>query len=356
MLWLLVAAIAASGWPAFGVGQDEAVIRLERRHGGGFSQGEATDLRQSPGYTIDIFADGTVVYEGTWGVSVVGRRSHTIPRQVVAALVDEFLAAGFLGFSTRYDGVRSEQRSWSIDHGADVTLTFRHGGLSRSVEDHYGTPAVIRQLERRVDEVAESWLYTGRRVAPAQTVRLSGRVTGEGDRPLAGVTVRVLGGLTYSVRTGEDGSYAADVERGRYVLSVRHDDYQTMEKDLELLDPTRPVEAHFGLTPRVADPFNETERQLIAITGRRLSKCASAPGLGDYWLQLVEHCFSQVTLESGRWSLVQTAKDPWRAAGLIKLPSGVVLRFTSDGRTVKVESCHSPKIGADAAGVRLVCG
>ena len=122
------------------------------------------DVGQCPTYSVTLTGDGTVRYEGRVGVKTLGARTHHVSAEEVRALVDEFMAARFFTLRERYDSVPLPDGLVHVQfHGVRTVLTLSVGGKKKTVTDFYGTPASVLRLGRRVDEVADSRRYTGRR-------------------------------------------------------------------------------------------------------------------------------------------------------------------------------------------------
>jgi hypothetical protein len=110
-----------------------------------------------PVYTLSISGDGTVTYWGERFVRVVGEASSQLPVADVEALVDAMLDANYLALR-----IPTSCREFITD-ASTVTTSLTWGGRSNTIEHYYGNPcapAVLRELEDRIDAVAGSaaWL------------------------------------------------------------------------------------------------------------------------------------------------------------------------------------------------------
>src|SRR5688572_4729968 len=56
-----------------------------------------------PTYTVTIYEDGTVVYEGESSVAVEGRQTTQIDPEMVETLVEGFEATGYFEWKDEYD-------------------------------------------------------------------------------------------------------------------------------------------------------------------------------------------------------------------------------------------------------------
>jgi hypothetical protein len=99
-----------------------------------------------PNYSLTTFGNGTVVYEGHRYVAVVGIRTSTISEQAVHELVDHFYNIGYFSMKSQYTG--------NVGYMPAVTTSIKVGDRFKMVEDVYGAPDRLRQLEDTIDEVA----------------------------------------------------------------------------------------------------------------------------------------------------------------------------------------------------------
>lgn len=105
-----------------------------------------------PAYTVTIYGDGTVVYEGVDFVKVKGTQTAQIPQEDVRELVDDFYAAGFFQLRDRYEQQASDLPS--------QTTSITIDGTTKTVFRYGFEPARLVELEDRIDEVAgtEKWV------------------------------------------------------------------------------------------------------------------------------------------------------------------------------------------------------
>ncbi len=124
-----------------------AVITLKRTACYGFC----------PVYTLTIYGDGRIVYEGEACVGVTGRQTAQISPDDVKALVDEF-------YRIDYFSLKDEYRAPETDLPTTIT-SITVDGRSKEVLDYVAGPVELKELEDRIDEVAgsEKWVaWTGR--------------------------------------------------------------------------------------------------------------------------------------------------------------------------------------------------
>jgi hypothetical protein len=78
--------------PKTGISKD-LIIRLERTKCSG----------ACPDYSLFVYDDGKIVYEGRHYVAVKGRREGRVPKSRVKQLLDEFHRIGYFSLKDRYD-------------------------------------------------------------------------------------------------------------------------------------------------------------------------------------------------------------------------------------------------------------
>lgn len=128
--------------PGFSGDLEDVTISLERTPCFGFC----------PDYTVTVFGNGTVVYEGRNFVSVEGEQRGQIPQDDVQELVDEFYEARFFNLRDRYEQ--------SVTDLPSQTTTITIDGQTKSVYRYGFEPERLAQLEDKIDEIAqtEKWV------------------------------------------------------------------------------------------------------------------------------------------------------------------------------------------------------
>jgi hypothetical protein len=129
-----------------------------------------------PIYSVSIFGDGTVTYEGRANVAVVGARREKIPVERLADLVSRIETVGFLD-SPEQCCVCED----SDDSGRMVVLDYRPGGVEKSIVNDdtcRAAPASMRELERAIDDATEIQRWTlGPGARPSSSVATTERRT-----------------------------------------------------------------------------------------------------------------------------------------------------------------------------------
>ena len=110
-----------------------------------------------PIYTISIFENGEVVYNGEKFVTVTGEQKGQIDPETVAAMVKAFENAGYFDWKEAYD------TQMVTDLPSVITSVTRNGETHRI--DHYmgdnATPVALPYLEQWIDVMTNSQLWTG---------------------------------------------------------------------------------------------------------------------------------------------------------------------------------------------------
>ena len=111
-----------------------------------------------PDYSVTIHGDGRVDYDGRRFVAETGHRETRIQESAVRALFAKFMAAKFFSLNDKYHAQVTDLPTYS--------LTLAYDGRTKTVSDYggrmMGMPDSVTELERAVDEAAnsEQWLKT----------------------------------------------------------------------------------------------------------------------------------------------------------------------------------------------------
>jgi hypothetical protein len=117
---------------------EDFVIKLER----------TACFGACPVYAVTIDAKGNVIYDGTRFVRIVGRQTDRIPVSQVAALVATVDRIGFFELDDKYRQLITDLPT------TFVTVTRR--GRTKAIEDYFGAPKALKDLERQIDEAART--------------------------------------------------------------------------------------------------------------------------------------------------------------------------------------------------------
>ena len=101
-----------------------------------------------PVYTVTIDAKGQVVFEGTQFVATQGQQTDTVPTSSVAALL---ATARRIGFFELQDAYRAP-----ISDLPTTFVTVTANGRTKRVEDYFGAPPGLKELEKQIDATART--------------------------------------------------------------------------------------------------------------------------------------------------------------------------------------------------------
>lgn len=122
--------------------EEEPVITLER----------TSCLGTCPIYSVQIFEDGKVVYEGKQFVAVEGRQVSKIPSEKVQELVHKFLKIDYFSLEDKYETIKKTDGTETMAFDLPATYTsLRMGSKKKKVKDYFGTPDRLRELENEID-------------------------------------------------------------------------------------------------------------------------------------------------------------------------------------------------------------
>lgn len=115
-----------------------------------------------PVYTISIFADGTVVYNGENHVTVTGEQTSQIDPATVELMVKAFEDAGYFDWKEAYDMMNVTDLPGVI---TSVTRDGETHQINRYTGD-YTAPLALPFLEQWIDIMTTSNLWTGAQTDP----------------------------------------------------------------------------------------------------------------------------------------------------------------------------------------------
>ena len=127
--------------------ESSAVITLERTPCFGFC----------PTYTLAIFADGTVRYNGLNHVDVMGEQTGQISPEQVQALIDAFQAINYFDLQDEYTDLYVSDMPYTI---TSLTLNGQTKQINRYGGDG-SAPMALLELENLIDTTVNSEQWTG---------------------------------------------------------------------------------------------------------------------------------------------------------------------------------------------------
>jgi hypothetical protein len=141
-LFLLVTPLIGCMPAKNNVTQEELVIKLER----------TACFGECPVYSLTIFGNGTVVYEGEDFVQTKGAKETTINTSAVNQLVSEFEKADYFSLNDSYI-------QFGVSDMPYVTTSIRIGGKTKTIKHYLGdrsAPEQLTELENKIDEIVNS--------------------------------------------------------------------------------------------------------------------------------------------------------------------------------------------------------
>jgi hypothetical protein len=122
-------------------------------------------LGTCPGYSVTIFSDGRIRYEGKYFVKVIGVRMKVVPASKFNRLVAKVHEIGFFGLEAAYRGTVTDLPT--------TFVTVTRGGVRKKVEDYMGAPKGLRELEQLIERVAQvsRWVDLDEKAAAAELER-----------------------------------------------------------------------------------------------------------------------------------------------------------------------------------------
>ena len=104
-----------------------------------------------PVYSIEIFADYTVIYSGEENVPVKGQKKFKMEKAEFDKLVAAFEQSNFFKFKSDYMAPVKDLPTTHIE--------FNYQGESKKIRDYYGAPEELKQLENRVEEFVRNKIW-----------------------------------------------------------------------------------------------------------------------------------------------------------------------------------------------------
>jgi hypothetical protein len=115
-----------------------------------------------PIYSLEIFEDGGLRYNGTQFVAAIGPRQAQISPGAVKALIDSFLKIRYFDLKDVYETHQNPDGTseWISDLPTTYT-SLRVGNRIKSVKDYAFSPEKLRMLELEIDRVANThqWIH-----------------------------------------------------------------------------------------------------------------------------------------------------------------------------------------------------
>lgn len=104
-----------------------------------------------PQYTVVLKGDGSVTYNGQRFVRVAGARTWAIDPAAVRALANEMVKDGFFDLQESYSSPMTDSPT--------VYTALRLDRRFKQIRDYIAGPAMLKQIERRIDAVSGAKAY-----------------------------------------------------------------------------------------------------------------------------------------------------------------------------------------------------
>lgn len=104
-----------------------------------------------PAYKVTLYGDGRVEYEGTRFVQVTGTMATKISQERVKELVTEFNRIDYFSLQDTYDAPVTDLPTTITSITVD--------GRTKKVENYYGGPKSLTELENKIDETTNSKIW-----------------------------------------------------------------------------------------------------------------------------------------------------------------------------------------------------
>ena len=113
-------------------------------------------LGTCPAYSVEVHGDGTVLYNGTAYVAVLGKHRGQISQQAVLDIFNDFRDSDYFSLRNSY--------RMGVTDNPTFTTSLEFDGRSKQVVDYVGLaigmPAAVNKLENTIDELADAARWT----------------------------------------------------------------------------------------------------------------------------------------------------------------------------------------------------
>lgn len=134
-IWMAAGAARAQDQTAV---PEDALITMER----------TACFGECPVYRVSIDSRGRVEFTGQRFVRVTGQQTARIPQERVGAILRTARRINFFALRDRYTDTVTDMPT--------TFVTIRSGGRSKRVEDYFGAPAGLKELEEQIDVEART--------------------------------------------------------------------------------------------------------------------------------------------------------------------------------------------------------
>ena len=114
-----------------------------------------------PIYSVTIFSDGRVEYQGKPFVKEKGRHVDRVSVQELQKLTAEVDSAQFFSLDDEYSGITIGDIYTTATDLPTTIVTVVRGGKTKKVEDYMGAPKRLYELEQLIDRITRSCRWVG---------------------------------------------------------------------------------------------------------------------------------------------------------------------------------------------------
>jgi hypothetical protein len=109
---------------------------------------------QCPVYTLEIFTDGNITFNGKKNIDKIGTYKKTISQAEVEGLISAFLNADFFNLNKEYTAKKTDLPT--------TLISFAYQGRMHWVKDYADAPQVLKNLEKMIEDIvkADGWEKT----------------------------------------------------------------------------------------------------------------------------------------------------------------------------------------------------
>jgi hypothetical protein len=116
-----------------------------------------------PAYRVTVNADGTVHYEGTDYVRQKGRQTGRISPEAFQKIVKKLEEIHFFQLNDQYNSQEINGSSTFVTDQPTTITSVTSGGRTKKIENYFGGPKGLYELEQLIDELAQSYKWVGGR-------------------------------------------------------------------------------------------------------------------------------------------------------------------------------------------------
>lgn len=104
-----------------------------------------------PVFTLNLFSDGTVMFEGKMFTEKIGLYQNHISEKEINNLIIEFMNADFFNLEDEYISGMTDLPT--------TYLTFTYNSKTKTIKDYYGSPEKLKILENTINRYRklENW-------------------------------------------------------------------------------------------------------------------------------------------------------------------------------------------------------